>query len=158
MATKEFLRKLRQKHHLGEFSKKHLKKDFATIATHKVSRKAKRRYFLRQARGVSKMVHHRKTHSSKGGGVMSLVRMAYSAGMTGVGSATVANQLTGGKEVIPFQAEVAAFGGAALTGKSLKNAVIKGAIGAGVTAGLKYLPSMVKGIGGNASPNGANMN
>jgi hypothetical protein len=154
MATKEFLRKLRMKHHLGEFSKKHV----AHASPKRIKRASVRH--RRRARQVFSMVrHHKVHHSSKGGGIMALARMAYSAGMTGVGIAAVANKLTNGTEVVPFQAELAAFAGSAITGKTVKNALIKGGIGAAAVAGVKYIPGLLqKTSGSTAGANGPNMN
>jgi hypothetical protein len=141
MATKEFLRKLRMKHHLGEFSNKAKKQGPKRVFALKVKRKRKT--------GVFHMKH--KKHYGKSGGIMSLVRMAYNSAMTGIGSAAVANKLTNNTEVVPYQAELAAFGGSAVTGRSVKNALIKGAIGAGAVMAVKYLPGLVSGNVANSN-------
>ena len=128
MATKEFLRKLRQKHHLGEYRLKRGKK--AKTRKLRVSHKRKRRVFS--------MVRHRKKHFSGGrrSGIMNGLYKPtgfVAAMLLGAGAATLSEKVL--PRMIPYQNAAVGFvvGGVGGAAGALAKDMLKGIVSGGTT-------------------------
>jgi hypothetical protein len=148
MATKEFLRKLRQKHHLGEYSRKAVKRPVGIARPKRAKKKTggfhmAKKHYSRKARSMN----------------LGILGVAYKGALMGIGAATAVNTLTSG-EKIPFQSELAGGIAGLTSAKGTKNRIVGAVAGAGATMAIKHLPNMLKGINNASGPNmnGANMN
>jgi hypothetical protein len=98
----------------------------------------------KRTRGVRMAKKRFSRGKSKGmGGLMQLVKYA----TIGIGSASVVNQVTGGKEYTPFFHELAGAGATYALTKSVKGAVVGGVS----VAVLKNLPNLMGNVGASTS-------
>lgn len=135
MASKAQLRALRQKFHLGEFSKKHKRK---AIRVSRPKRVKHRRVLSMVRRGRIRRFVRRQSRSV--GGIGNISGLAKS-GLIGIGAAHVAGYIPIN---VPYKEEAAG----ALAGYMLGGKNIKGAI---VGAGAVFLAKMANGQGVSGS-------
>lgn len=113
---------------------------FVKSGTKKVKAKVK----VKRTRRVVHMARFKKKASRKGkGNGMNLLMTIANGAVSGIGSATISDKVTGGKEYVPFQHEIVAAAGAAVLGKGgLKGRLIAGVSGAVATLAIKHAPTM----------------